>query len=40
MINMDIKSISRKISFLTAGWWTIHFLGIAAVYALGHLLWR
>lgn len=31
---------SRRASFLSAGWWLLHLFGIAAVYALGHLLWR
>lgn len=37
---MEAGIFSRKISFLKAGWWLIHFLGIAAVYTLGHLLWK
>lgn len=29
----------RKIApFLSAGWWAVHAVGVAAVYALGHLL--
>ena len=40
VINMEIERISKKIGFLRAGWWIIHFLGIATVYTLGHLLWR
>ena len=24
--------------FLTPGWWALHTVGIAAVYAIGHLL--
>jgi hypothetical protein len=30
------EKFSRKISFLRAGWWIIHCVGIAMVYALGH----
>jgi hypothetical protein len=37
---MERASFSRKISFLRAAWWIIHFIGIASVYILGHLLWR
>lgn len=33
------ERIGQKIAFLRAGWWIIHFAGIAAVYALGHFLW-
>ena len=40
MEHMKDESFSRKISFLRAGWWIIHLLGISAVYTLGHLLWR
>ncbi len=36
---MDKESFSSKISFLRAGWWIIHILGITAVYTLGNLLW-
>ncbi len=25
--------------FLNPGWWLVHLIGIAAVYALGHFLW-
>jgi len=38
--NMEKETFSRKISFLRAGWWIIHFIGIAMVYSLGHILWR
>jgi hypothetical protein len=37
---MENERISRKIGFLSPGWWIIHLLGITAVYTLGHLLWR
>jgi hypothetical protein len=37
---MEMERILRKIGFLSPGWWIIHFSGITAVYALGHLLWR
>jgi hypothetical protein len=37
---MGNESFSRKISFLRPGWWIIHLAAIAAVYILGHLLWR
>ncbi len=37
---MEKESFSKKIGFLRTGWWIIHILGIAAVYTLGHLLWR
>ena len=37
---MDWERISRKIGFLSTGWWIIHLLGITTVYAIGHLLWR
>jgi hypothetical protein len=37
---MDWQKINRKIAFLTPGWWIIHVIGISAIYALGHLLWR
>jgi hypothetical protein len=37
---MELDKIWRKIAFLTPGWWLVHCAGIAAVYALGHLLWR
>jgi hypothetical protein len=36
---MANESLSRKISFLRAGWWIVHVLGISLVYFLGHLLW-
>jgi hypothetical protein len=36
---MGKENLSRKISFLRAGWWIIHFIGISLVYALGHILW-
>jgi hypothetical protein len=26
--------------FLNPGWWLVHLVGISAVYALGHFLWR
>ena len=29
----------RKAGFLSSGWWLIYFAGIAAVYALGQMLW-
>jgi hypothetical protein len=37
---MEKEKFSRKISFLRAGWWIIHFIGITSVYALGYILWR
>jgi hypothetical protein len=37
---MESESLSRKISFLRAGWWIVHVVGISVVYALGHFLWR
>lgn len=37
---MEKASISRKIGFLSPGWWVIHLLGISLIYTLGHLLWR
>jgi len=37
---MEKEKLSRKISFLRAGWWIIHCIGITMVYALGHILWR
>ena len=37
---MGKESFSKKIGFLRTGWWIIHLVGIAAVYTLGHLLWR
>ncbi|MBI5741951.1 MAG: hypothetical protein HZA16_14700 [Nitrospirae bacterium] len=37
---MDFGTFNRKIGFLRAGWWIVHLLGIATVYALGNLLWR
>jgi hypothetical protein len=36
---MGKETFSVKISFLRAGWWLVHILGIAAVYTAGHLLW-
>ena len=36
---MDNKKLSEKFRFLKPGWWILHFLGIAIVYALGHILW-
>jgi hypothetical protein len=36
---MSKERFSSKINFLRMGWWIIHFLGIATVYTLGHLLW-
>jgi hypothetical protein len=38
--DMDSGKISRKIGFLSTGWWIIHLSGISVVYALGHILWR
>jgi len=40
MRNMEKGSFSGKIGFLRAAWWVIHLVGIAAMYTLGHLLWR
>jgi len=37
---MEKESFLREIGFLRAAWWVIHLIGIAAVYTLGHLLWR
>jgi hypothetical protein len=37
---MEKENFSKKISFLRAGWWIIHCIGITMVYALGHILWR
>jgi hypothetical protein len=37
---MEKAKFPRKISFLRAGWWIVHSIGIAMVYALGHILWR
>ena len=37
---MGKEGFSKKIGFLRTGWWIIHLVGIAAVYTLGHLLWR
>ncbi len=34
------EPVTRTAPFLSAGWWLIHGAGIAAVYALGHILWR
>jgi len=39
-IAMEAEPFSRKISFLKPGWWFIHLIGIALVYAIGHLIWR
>jgi hypothetical protein len=36
---MKKEGFSQKIGFLRAGWWIVHILGIATVYALGHFLW-
>lgn len=33
------ESFFNKIGFLRVGWWLVHLIGIATVYALGHLLW-
>ena len=33
-------AIPRLFRFLNPGWWLVHAVGIAAVYTLGHLLWR
>lgn len=38
MLMHNIK-LSEKLRFLKTGWWLLHFLGIAIVYALGHILW-
>ena len=38
--NMEKETISGKISFLRAGWWIIHLIGITIAYTLGHILWR
>jgi len=37
---MENEPFSRKIGFLRPLWWVIHFVGIAAVYTIGHLIWR
>jgi hypothetical protein len=37
---MEKGNFSKKIGFLRAGWWIIHFIAITMVYALGHILWR
>ncbi len=37
---MTKETFSSRISFLRAGWWLIHLAGIAAVYSLGHILWK
>ena len=36
---MLLRKLHDKIRFLKPGWWVLHFLGIATVYALGHILW-
>jgi len=37
---MERENFSKKISFLRAGWWLVHLVGIATVYTIGHLLWK
>lgn len=37
---MERETFSRIISFLRPGWWIVHVVGIALIYAIGHLLWR
>jgi hypothetical protein len=37
---MADQNVTRRACFLSTGWWLIHVFGIAAVYALGHILWR
>ncbi len=34
------ERLSKKISFLRAGWWIVHLIGISIVYTLGYLLGR
>ena len=36
---MQVKKLHEKIGFLKPGWWVLHLLAIATVYALGHILW-
>lgn len=37
---MSKQWLISKIRFLKPGWWLLHFIAIATVYTLGHLLWR
>ncbi len=37
---MTRDAFKAKIRFLKPGWWLLHFMAIATVYLLGHLLWR
>jgi hypothetical protein len=37
---MEKEPFSKKISFLRAGWWIVHLIGITTVYTLGNLLWK
>ncbi len=37
---MEKESLSVKVGLVRPLWWVIHCVGIALVYAIGHLLWR
>ena len=37
---MEKESLSQKISFMRAGWWIVHLIGISFVYTLGHFFGR
>lgn len=37
---MDFDELNKKIGLLRPGWWIVHAIGIAVVYALGAVLGR
>ena len=37
---MNLKELNQKIGFLRPGWWIVHIVGIAFVYALGAVFGR
>ena len=40
VLNQTFDRINRGIAFLKPGWWLVHAVGIACVYAIGRLLAR
>ncbi len=37
-VKKTIDLLNRKIAFLKPGWWLVHLVGVAAVYATGRFL--